>query len=152
MSASSIIQWFVSTIIVGGVLWKGLDSISNALAKRSEHENTMRRLDFEQMQANYDNAMTLIDKQAARIDTLHDDIEINEKRKQEDQAAYIKRINELKLSFINEIDELKTELSAVKREYDSLMQKNRKLELDYEEALKRIERLEKGKTGPLKKE
>lgn len=136
----SVLQWIISTLVVGGALWKGLDSVASALSKKADADIANRRLDFETMQANYENAMKLIDQQAERIETLHRDMENYEQRSKDREARYVE-----------EIESLKTELEEMKVKYQGLLYRNNVLEKEYTEALERIEKLEKGDTGPLKK-
>lgn len=135
------LQWLVTTLVVGGALWKGLDAVANALSKRAEAIEGIKRLDYEQVQANYSNAMTLIDQMSERIDQLHKDIQRSETRW---EAA--------EMQYQQEIERLRDKLSKVECDYTELETRYQALEAKYLDALDRIRRLEKGDTGPLKDE
>jgi predicted RNase H-like nuclease (RuvC/YqgF family) len=149
---AKIAEVLIASIFIGGGLWKGLDAVANALSKRSEATIAAERLDFEQMQANYRNAMDLIDKQSKRIDTLTDKVERYEKRIDTLTTNIERKEREQgdkELAYAEQIKLLQIELETVRKEYRNLQQKYADLECDYKYALQRIEALEKGDTGPL---
>ena len=133
-----IVEWLFTTLVIGGALWKGLDSIANAFSARAAAINADRRLYLEQEQTNYNNAMALIEKQAARIDALHKDI-----------TSYEESWDKREMSYLDRIRTLELEVKNVRRSYKELLEKHRKLECDYEIALVRIDKLEKRTTKPL---
>ena len=133
-----ILEWLFTTLIIGGALWKGLDSIANAFSARASAINADRRLYLEQEQTNYNNAMALIEKQAARIDALHKDI-----------TSYENSWDKREMSYLDRIRTLELEVKQVRMEYKDLLEKHHKLECDYEIALVRIDKLEKRTTKEL---
>jgi len=157
---AEIIKLIIVSGFLGGGLWKGLEAIANALSKRAAAVNLDERLDFDQRQANYSNAMSLIDKQAKRIDVLTVSNERNEnkikelsdliEKRQKDQGAkevaYAEEIKELKI----EVEHLQQENKKLKSELDKTISELEQTRADYCEALERIVALEKGDTGPLK--
>jgi predicted RNase H-like nuclease (RuvC/YqgF family) len=154
---TKIIEVLIWSAFVGGGLWKGLDAIANALSKRaeamnkrSETQTAAERLDFEQMQANYTNAMGLIDRQSKRIDSLTQKVERYEARidSLSNKIENQEREQEGKeLAYNEQIKSLQIELENVRREYKALQEQYTALEEDYQKALARIVALEK--TGPL---
>jgi predicted RNase H-like nuclease (RuvC/YqgF family) len=150
---SEIIKIIIVSSFVGGGLWKGLEAIAEALSKRAAAVNLAERLDFDQMQANYTNAMDLIDKQAKRIDVLTEKVEkyeariyhLNDKINRQEREQ-----GDKELAYAQEIKALKCELETVRQEYKTLQVKYNKLHTEHMAALERIEALEKGDTGPLK--
>lgn len=133
-----IVEWLFTTLVIGGALWKGLDSIANAFSARASAINADRRLYLEQEQANYNNAMALIEKQAERIDALHQDI-----------TSYENKWDKREMSYLDRIRALEDEVVKVRQEYKELLERHHKLECEYEVALLRIDKLEKRGTGPL---
>jgi predicted RNase H-like nuclease (RuvC/YqgF family) len=137
-------------LVVGGGLWKITDAISNALSKRSEAITAAERLDFEQMQANYTNAMGLIDRQSKRIDSLTQKVERYEARIDSLSSKIEKQEKDQgdkELAYNEQIKMLQNQLETVRREYKALQEQYTALEEDYQKALARIVALEK--TGPL---
>jgi len=160
----SLAQWLIASLAVGGGLWKGLEAaanaIANALSKRAEALAMARRIELEEKRADWDKreqeykrAISLIDQlqetidrqdikienQTARIDALYNIIEEHKQRWEQQEMSYIERIKALE-----------SELSDVRDENAKLKERLRCLEGEYQNALRRIDRLEKGDTGPLR--
>ena len=151
MDIAKIIEVLIA-LVVGGGLWKITDAIANALSKRSEAITAAERLDFEQMQANYANAMDLIDRQSKRIDSLTQKVERYEARIDQLSSKIENQEREQEgkeLAYNEQIKMLQIELECVRKENKALKEQYRALEKDYQKALERIEALEKGDTGPL---
>lgn len=145
-SILSHIWIIVSSALVGGGIWKGLEAVSGALSKRAEAIAVAKRLEIDRDSENYSHAIKLIEALENRVGALerrNDTLkaELDNKAIQWSQAEMI---------YIEKIRTLENELSDVKEENIKLRERIRCLEGEYKNALERIDKLEKGDTGPLR--
>lgn len=155
-----ILRFILAPLILGGGIWKGAETLSNALSKRAEAKTATARLDFEQIQANYQNAMALIEQQAKRIDVLTNKVEryeqrideltdkVDRKEAERDQMEleYTEKIKTLEIA----VEQLHKENLRLKRELKTTQAELETAKCNYSLALERIRKLEEGDTGPLK--
>jgi len=141
-SILSHIWVIVSSALVGGGIWKGLEAVSGALSKRAEAIAVAQRLEIDRDTENYNHAIKLIEALENRVGALerrNDTLQVDLDQKSKTEMIYIEKIRTLE-----------NELSDVREQNIKLRERIRCLEGEYKDALERIDKLEKGDTGPLK--